>query len=92
MELWPDCTETTGFFFCPPGRIQVQELFSRLAEKDRDSDSLVVWLGPTWLASWKLPYLSNEKRAPGGLGCIGDEILPNYIWGIFSQAKYKDPD
>ena len=29
-------------------------------------------------ATWKL-YVSNEKRAPGWLGYIGDEILPSYI-------------
>ena len=34
--------------------------------------------------------LSNEKRAPGCLGCIGDEILPNYMGILISQ--YKDPD
>ena len=76
MELWSGPTEITGFFFAHLGRIQVQELFSRLAEKDRDSDSLVVWLGLTCLeqihqkkqcqiqrsASWKLPYLSNEDK------------------------------
>ena len=28
-------------------------------------------------------YLSNEKRAPGYLLYIGDEILPNYM-GIIS--------
>ena len=27
--------------------------------------------------------LSNETRAPGCLGCIGDEILPSYV-GIIS--------
>ena len=30
-----------------------------------------------------LHMLSNEKRAPGWLGYIGDEILPSYI-GIIS--------
>ena len=31
----------------------------------------------------KLSQVSNEKRAPGWLGYIGDEILPSYI-GIIS--------
>ena len=34
-------------------------------------------------------YMSNEKRAPGWLDYIGDEILPSYI-GILSN-HYKDP-
>ena len=33
--------------------------------------------------------MSNEERAPGCLGCIGDEILLSYIGIIISQ--YKDP-
>ena len=33
--------------------------------------------------------MSNEKRAPGCLGCIGDEILCNYMGILISQ--YKDP-
>ena len=33
--------------------------------------------------------MSNEKRAPGCLGCIGDEILPNHMGILISQ--YKDP-
>jgi len=33
--------------------------------------------------------MSNEKRAPGCSGCIGDENLPNYIGILISQ--YKDP-
>ena len=33
--------------------------------------------------------LSNEKRAPGCLGYIGNEILPSYIGLIISH--YKDP-
>ena len=35
-------------------------------------------------------HLSNEKRAPGWLGCIGDDELPSYI-GIFSINHCKDP-
>ena len=36
--------------------------------------------------------LSHEKRAPGWLGYIGDEILPSYIGIIISHYKYyKDP-
>ncbi len=34
-------------------------------------------------------HLSNEKRAPGLLGYIGDEILPSYIGIIINH--YKDP-
>ena len=34
-------------------------------------------------------YLAMKKRAPGWLGYIGDEILPNYIGIIISH--YKDP-
>ena len=34
-------------------------------------------------------HMSSEKKAPGYLGYIGDEILPNYI-GII-QNHYKDP-
>ena len=33
--------------------------------------------------------LSNEKRAPGWLCYIGDEILPSYIGIIINH--YKDP-
>ena len=33
--------------------------------------------------------MSNEKRAPGWLGYIRDEILPNFIGIIVSH--YKDP-
>ena len=33
-------------------------------------------------------FFSNEKRAPGWLGYIGDEILSRYI-GII--INYKDP-
>ena len=33
--------------------------------------------------------MSNEKRAPGCLGCIGDEILPIFLGILISQ--YKDP-
>ena len=33
--------------------------------------------------------MSNEKRAPGCLGCIGDELLPSYMGVLISQ--YKDP-
>ena len=33
--------------------------------------------------------MSNEKRAPGCLGYIGDEKLPNYIGIMINQ--YKDP-
>ena len=33
--------------------------------------------------------VSNEKRAPGWLDYIGDEILPSYIGIIISH--YKDP-
>ena len=32
--------------------------------------------------------LSNEKRAPGWLGCIGDEKLPSYKGIIINH--YKD--
>ena len=32
--------------------------------------------------------MSNEKRAPGCLGYIGDDILPSYIGIIISH--YKD--
>ena len=34
--------------------------------------------------------MSNEKRAPGGLGCIGDEILPN-LWGNFYKPHIRIP-
>ena len=33
--------------------------------------------------------MSNEKRAAGWLGYIGDEILPSYIGIIINH--YKDP-
>ena len=33
--------------------------------------------------------LSNEKRAPGWLGFIGDENLPSYIGILINH--YKDP-
>ncbi len=29
--------------------------------------------------TWNFHHLSNEKRAPGYLLYIGDEILPNYM-------------
>ena len=35
--------------------------------------------------------VSNEKRAPGWLAYIGDEILPNYISGLFHELWNKDP-
>ena len=31
--------------------------------------------------------MSNEKRAPGWLGYIGDEILPSYIGIIINHCK-----
>ena len=34
-------------------------------------------------------YLSHEKRAPGWLGFIGDEILSSYMGIIINY--YKDP-
>ena len=34
-------------------------------------------------------YMSNEKRAPGCLGYLRDEILPSYIGVIINQ--YEDP-
>ncbi len=34
-------------------------------------------------------HMSHEKRAPGWLGYIGDEILPSYIGTIINH--YKDP-
>ena len=36
--------------------------------------------------------MSSEKRAPGGLGYIGDEKLPSYMgnYGIIIN-QYKDP-
>ena len=37
-----------------------------------------------------MSQLSNEKRAPGWLGYIGDEILPMYMGIIINH--YKDPD
>ena len=37
----------------------------------------------------KTQRLSNETRAPGCLGLIGDEILPSYM-GII-RNHYKDP-
>ncbi len=33
--------------------------------------------------------MSNEKRAPGCLGYLRDEILPSYIGVIINQ--YEDP-
>ena len=33
--------------------------------------------------------MSHEKRAPGWLGFVGDEILPSYIGIIIND--YKDP-
>ena len=40
-------------------------------------------------------YLSNEKRAPGCSGYIGDEILPSYVVIIINHNNkpllYKDP-
>ena len=33
--------------------------------------------------------MSNEKRAPGWLGYIGDEKLPSYIGVLINH--YKDP-
>ena len=41
------------------------------------------------LSSTNSPKLSNEKRAPGYLLYIGDEILPSYIGIIIHH--YKDP-
>ena len=37
------------------------------------------WDGMRWMVDllWKTPEMSNEKRAPGCLAYIGDEILPN---------------
>ena len=40
------------------------------------------FFGEFWDANLN-KYVSNEKRAPGWLGYIGDEILPSYI-GIIS--------
>ncbi len=37
----------------------------------------------------KCHQVSNEKRAPGWLGYIGDEKLPSYIGIIINH--YKDP-
>ena len=34
-------------------------------------------------------YLSNEQRAPGWLGYIGDDILPSYNPGLLIN-HYKD--
>ncbi len=34
-------------------------------------------------------HMSNEQRAPGCLGYIGDEILPSYVGIIINH--YKDP-
>ena len=37
-------------------------------------------------------HVSNEKRAPGCLASIGDEILPNYIGIMYSNKPWnKDP-
>ena len=41
-----------------------------------------------WSNSHRI-HVSNEKRALGWLGYIGDEILPSYI-GILT-SHYKDP-
>ena len=38
---------------------------------------------------WERNHLSNEKRAPGCLGCIGDEMLPSHMGIIISH--YNDP-
>ena len=35
-------------------------------------------------------HVSNEKRAPGCLGYIGDEKLPSYIGIIDNLINYKD--
>ena len=43
---------------------------------------------PLMIEGLKL-YMGNEKRAPGWLGYIGDEILPRYIGIILNH--YKDP-
>ena len=34
---------------------------------------------------WERIHLSNGKRAPGCLGCIGDELLPSYMGIIISH-------
>ena len=47
--------------------------------------TIVVSRGEAWNSD-----LSNEKRALGWLGYIGDEQLPSYIGIIISH--YKDPD
>ena len=38
----------------------------------------------------KQKHVSNEKRAPGCLGYIGDEILPSYI-GIIINHEIRIP-
>ena len=40
-------------------------------------------------AKVELSQMSHEKRAPGWLGYIGDDILPSYIGIIINH--YKDP-
>ena len=35
-------------------------------------------------------HLSNEKRAPGRLGYIGDEILPRFFWD-YNSPLFSDP-
>ena len=40
-------------------------------------------------SSWTQVKATNEERAPGWLGYIGDEKLPSYIGIIVNH--YKDP-
>ena len=37
-----------------------------------------------------MKQMSNEKKNNGGLGYIGDEVLPSYV-EIIIVNKYKDP-
>ena len=44
----------------------------------REPPIWVIYAGARQIGSW-FPQMSHEKRAPGWLGYIGDEILPSYI-------------
>ena len=35
--------------------------------------------------------MSNEQRAPGWLGYIGDELLPSLFWDYFINHEIRIP-